>query len=129
MVPLGGGGLADGVAAWCAEHAAKTRVVCVYPRVFGRSLAPGHISAQLHQPVEVSYCDGLGVLLVQETPLAGILDSLVADIVDMDEDEDAVAIAIAQVLLCQSLLLPLPLPLCCRSRPGRTGLRAAAADG
>ncbi|KAH9865875.1 hypothetical protein J1614_009462 [Plenodomus biglobosus] len=108
VVPLGGGGLAAAVAAWCSEHGGPTQVTCVHPQVFGRSFDSSstkstRLSTQLRRPVEASYCDGLAVQLVQETPLATVLDSLIGHVVQVSEDE--VAIAIAQAIRCQSLLL------------------------
>ncbi|CBX91785.1 hypothetical protein IAQ61_000004 [Plenodomus lingam] len=104
VVPLGGGGLAAAIAAWCSEYATQTQVTCVHPRVFGRSFdKTARLSTQLRRPVEASYCDGLAVQLVQETPLASVLDSLISDVVQVSEED--VAIAIAQAIRSQSLLL------------------------
>ncbi|KAL6155958.1 hypothetical protein ACJQWK_05072 [Exserohilum turcicum] len=104
VVPLDGGGLASAVASWCSEYSKDTRVVCVHPHVFGRTFgAHKHISSELWRPAEASYCDGLAVQLVQETPLGNILDSLTGDVVQVNEDE--VAIGIAQAMRNQSLLL------------------------
>ncbi|KAH9875483.1 hypothetical protein J1614_004304 [Plenodomus biglobosus] len=108
VVPLGGGGLAAAVAAWYSEHAGPTQITCVHHQVFDRSFDSSstkstRLSTQLRRPVEASYCDGLAVQLVQETPLATVLDSLIDHVVQVSEDE--VAIAIAQVIRCQSLSL------------------------
>lgn len=104
VVPLGGGGLASAVAAWCSENTPRTQVICAHPNVFGRSFDNDMpLSAQLHRPTEASYCDGLAVQAVQQTPLATILDTLVSQVIQVSEND--IAIAIAQAVRSQSLLL------------------------
>nr|EAQ71688.1 hypothetical protein MGCH7_ch7g1095 [Pyricularia oryzae 70-15] len=104
VVPLGGGGLAAGVGAWCAHNSPRTNVVCTHPEIFGRKFAKSEpIASQLVSPTAVSYSDGLAVQLARETPFARILQETIRDVVQVTEAETAVAISIA--LRMQSLLI------------------------
>ncbi|KAK2742396.1 pyridoxal-5'-phosphate-dependent protein beta subunit [Colletotrichum kahawae] len=108
IVPLGGGGLTAAVASWCRTNAPSTKVICVHPKIFCRSLGDGEnsditLSQTLHQPTQATLCDGLAVQLVRPTPFANILDSLVDKVVEVSED--AVLMGIASTLRYQSLLL------------------------
>ncbi|OHE99335.1 pyridoxal-5'-phosphate-dependent protein beta subunit [Colletotrichum orchidophilum] len=108
IVPLGGGGLTAAVASWCRTNAPSTKVICVHPKIFCRSLEDGAnrgitLSHMLHQPTQATLCDGLAVQLVRPTQFADILDSLVDKVVEVSED--SVLMGIASVLRYQSLLL------------------------
>lgn len=108
VVPLGGGGLASGVAAWCSVHSPKTRVIAVQPAVFSRKWSDKDrgtlkFSQCLSQKTAPSQCDGLGVQLLDTTPLADIIDHQLAQVVLVSEDE--VTLAIAEALRFQSLAL------------------------
>ncbi|TLS26427.1 hypothetical protein PpBr36_04246 [Pyricularia pennisetigena] len=104
VVPLGGGGLAAGVGAWCVRNSPQTKVVCTHPKIFGREFVKSKpIASQLARPTAVSYSDGLAVQLVRKTPFARILQETIKDVAQVTEDETAVAISIA--LRMQSLLI------------------------
>ncbi|KAK2038745.1 tryptophan synthase beta subunit-like PLP-dependent enzyme [Colletotrichum somersetense] len=107
IVPLGGGGLAAAVASWCRTYSPSTKVVCVHPKIFCRSLdAPkngARLSEMLHQPTQATLCDGLAVQLVRPTRFADILDSQIDKVLEVSED--AVLAGIALSLRYQSLLV------------------------
>ncbi|KAK1978757.1 tryptophan synthase beta subunit-like PLP-dependent enzyme [Colletotrichum cereale] len=107
IVPLGGGGLTAAVASWCRTHSPSTKVICVHPKIFCRSLDTANngdrLSQRLHQPTQATLCDGLAVQLVRPTQFADILDSHVDKVVEVSED--AVLAGIALSLRYQSLLL------------------------
>lgn len=108
VVPLGGGGLASGVAAWCSVHSPKPRIIAVQPAVFSRKWSDkdrGTLKSSqcLSQKTAPSQCDGLGVQLLDTTPLADIIDHQLAQVVLVSEDE--VTLAMAEALRFQSLAL------------------------
>jgi threonine dehydratase/cystathionine beta-lyase/cystathionine gamma-synthase len=106
VVPLGGGGLASGVAAWCSVHSPKTKIIAVQPAIFSRTWNGSRQNALktseiLFQKTAPSQCDGLGVQLVDTTPLANIIDNQLDRVVLVSEDE--VSLAIAEAMRFQSL--------------------------
>ncbi|KAK2006811.1 pyridoxal-5'-phosphate-dependent protein beta subunit [Colletotrichum eremochloae] len=107
IVPLGGGGLTAAVASWCRTFSPSTKVICVHPKIFCRSLNTpkkgARLSQTLHQPIQATLCDGLAVQLVRPTQFADILDSHVDNVVEVSED--AVLAGIALSLRYQSLLI------------------------
>ncbi|KAI6372860.1 hypothetical protein MCOR25_003597 [Pyricularia grisea] len=108
VVPLGGGGLTAGVASWCHKNSPSTKVICVHPKIFLRSLEDGTrnratLSERLHLPTQATLCDGLAVQLVRPTQFAKILDTLIHKIVEVSEDD--VLMGIASTLRYQSLLI------------------------
>ncbi|CAK3772473.1 pyridoxal-5 -phosphate-dependent beta subunit [Lecanosticta acicola] len=103
VVPLGGGGLAAGVAAWCAVHSPRTKVIVAHPAIFGRIEDDQSISAALSRPTNPTVCDGLAVQWVEESPLAGVLDALIKHTIAVSEEQ--VMAAVAEALRFQSLLL------------------------
>ncbi|KAL8645261.1 MAG: hypothetical protein Q9210_006808 [Variospora velana] len=104
IVPLGGGGLAAAVGAYCSVRSPATRVVCTHPEIFGRDFASGSpISRQLRRSTEASLSDGLAVQLVEQTPFAGILDRTIREVVQVSET--LTAASIAYLIRLQSLMV------------------------
>jgi threonine dehydratase len=104
FAPLGGGGLAAAVGAYCSFRSPSTRVVCTHPEIFGRDFFPGSgFSKQLSRPTEASLSDGLGVQLVEETSFTDILNRNVSKVVQVPEN--LIATLIAFFLRLQSLLV------------------------
>lgn len=107
VVPLGGGGLTAAVSAWCERFSPSTQVICVHPKIFGRSVkvASGdlRLTDYLYKPAEATLCDGLAVQLARPTPFADILNNLVDDVIEVDEED--VLNGISMALRYQSLLL------------------------
>ncbi|KAH7344322.1 pyridoxal-5'-phosphate-dependent protein beta subunit [Pyrenochaeta sp. MPI-SDFR-AT-0127] len=108
FLPLGGGGLAAAIGAWCAQRTPCTRVHCTHPMIFGRQFASDQetgcsISAQLLKATTPTYSDGLAVQLVTQTPFARILDSTIHSVIQISETDTAAAIA--EALRLQSILI------------------------
>ncbi|RYP07763.1 hypothetical protein DL765_009028 [Monosporascus sp. GIB2] len=104
ILPLGGGGLAAAVGAWCSVRSPRTKVICTHPEVFGRAFHKSRSTAeQLNRPTSATYSDGLGVQLTEQTPFAAILDQTVDRVVQVSEH--ITAAAIAYLLRLQSLLV------------------------
>jgi threonine dehydratase len=103
IVPLRGGGLAAGVASWCAIHSPETKVIVAHPAIFGRIEEGEPVSAALTKPINPTVCDGLAVQWVEKSRLADILDALITDTVAVTEDEATASVA--ESLRFQSLLL------------------------
>ncbi|KAK2050928.1 tryptophan synthase beta subunit-like PLP-dependent enzyme, partial [Colletotrichum caudatum] len=107
IVPLGGGGLTAAVASWCRTYSPSTKIICVHPKIFCRSLDiaknGARLSQMLHQPTQATLCDGLAVQLVRPTRFADILNSQIDQVVEVSED--AVLAGISLLLRYQSLLV------------------------
>ena len=104
IVPLGGGGLAASVGAWCSRRSPGTKVICTHPKAFGRSFESGRsLAEQLCRPTSASYSDGLSVQLIEPTPFAAILDSTIDQVIQVSET--VTAASIAYLLRLQSLLV------------------------
>lgn len=104
IVPLGGGGLAAAIGAWCSVRSPDTEVICTHPAVFGRQFIPGMpFSEQLRRRTPATYSDGLAVQLTETTPFAEILDTTIKSVIQVDES--LTASSIACILRLQSLLV------------------------
>ncbi|KAI1733369.1 pyridoxal-5'-phosphate-dependent protein beta subunit [Xylaria scruposa] len=104
VVPLGGGGLAAGIGAWCSVHSPSTRVVCSHPEIFGRDFGKGQaFEHELATPTVPSYSDGLAVQLLRNTPFRDILRDTIHGVIQVSESETAASISTA--LRLQSLLI------------------------
>lgn len=104
ILPLGGGGLAAGVGAWCSIRSPETKVYCSHPEIFGRTFSPNsRTSQQLDLPTPPSYADGLAVQLIDKTPFANLLDTTIEEVYQVSEAE--IVSVIGAALRMQSLLI------------------------
>lgn len=104
VVPLGGGGLAAAIGAWCAERSPSTRVVCSHPEIFGRNFENGNaFENELATPTVPSFSDGLAVQLLRNTPFRDILRDTIHSVIQVSEAETAASISTS--LRLQSLLI------------------------
>jgi threonine dehydratase len=103
VLPLGGGGLAVGVAGAVRVMRPEVRVFAAHPALFGRSFPSSDVRRQLSTAIVPSIADGLAVQVDIDGDVAGHVESAVADIWSITEDE--IKTAIFAMLHLEGILL------------------------
>lgn len=103
VTPLGGGGLAVGVAGAISAMRPSVRLFAAHPAVFGRQFAPGRVCQDLRAPVVPSIADGLGVQVDDDGEVASHVESAVTGICCVSEDD--IKIAVTAMLHLEGILL------------------------
>lgn len=103
VTPLGGGGLAVGIAGAISAMRPSVRLYAAHPALFGRQFGPGKVYQDLRAPVVPSIADGLGVQVDDDGAVASQVEAALAGICCVSEDD--IKIAVTAMLHLEGILL------------------------
>ena len=86
LAPIGGGGLALGIAKSVRELQRATRVVGLHPAAFQRDLSPASLRRSLSLPVTDTIADGLAVQALYDETIGDRLASALHEVIPVGEE-------------------------------------------